>query len=29
MAENDFATNGNDGEAMLETHVGILEQNSV
>ena len=27
MAENDFATNGNDGMAMFRIHVGVLVQN--
>jgi hypothetical protein len=29
MAENDFATNGNDGMAMFKIHVGALAQNGV
>jgi FtsP/CotA-like multicopper oxidase with cupredoxin domain len=29
MAENDFATNGNDGMAMFKAHVGALGQNGV
>jgi hypothetical protein len=29
MAENDFATNGNDGMAMFKAHDGVLAQNGV